>query len=126
MRTFKDILKHKFKKYNKLEIEFDKMNLDAASASALHIEQLKVMFRQKVKEFNAILNLDNETTVQTFGYNDALNWVNELYPKVNAVINIGNDIIHAVNIHNKLFPDERLDGLSEEELYVLRDLKCIE
>ena len=57
---------------------------------------------------------------------DALNWVNELYPKVNAVINVDNDIIHAVNIHNKLFPDERLEGLSEEELYVLRDLKCIE
>ena len=38
MRTFKDILKHKLKNYNKLELEFDKMNLDAASASALHIE----------------------------------------------------------------------------------------
>lgn len=83
MRTFKDILKHKLKNYNKLELEFDKMNLDAASASAsaLHIEQLKVMFRQKVKEFNAILNLDNETVIPTFGYYDALNWVNELYPK---------------------------------------------
>ena len=126
MRIFKDILKHKLKNYNKLELEYDKMNLDAASASALHIEPLKVMFRQKVKEFNAILNLDYETVIPTFSYYDALNWVNELYPKVNAVINVGNDIIHAVNIRNKLFPDERLEGLSEEELYILRNLQCIE
>ena len=102
MKTFKDILKYRFKTYDKSDIEIDKMNLDAATASTLHIEQLKAIFKNKLKDFNAILNLNNEQLTQTFSYYDALNWVNELYPKINAVINIGNDIVNAVNIHNKL------------------------
>ena len=125
MKTFKDILKYRFKTYDESDIEIDKMNLDAATASTLHIEQLKAIFKNKLKDFNAILNLNNEQLTQTFSYYDALNWVNELYPKINAVINIGNDIVNAVNIHNKLFPNERIEGLTEDELYVLRDLKCI-
>lgn len=118
MRTFKTILNNKLKNIDNLEL--DKINLDVASASIKHINVLKDIFRNHIKEFNDILTLKNINNIIDF--NEEI-YIQSLYSKINAIINTGDNLKHTINIHNKLFPDELVESLTGEELYILQDLK---
>lgn len=98
------------------------------AASRAKVECQKQAFRDKQSQLEDMLDLgatntqDIATHLKGF---DARKFVDELYPLAVAMATEARCIAIMVNVHNKLFPDSKVDGLDDDDLTILAGLDKI-
>lgn len=98
-------------------------NVEAVSRQK--VEALKQEFRNMQSKLDDILDIGatNTQDIATHlkGFN-ATSFVNDVYPLVTKMCVTAREVTIAVNLHNSLFPTNKVDELDKEDLQFLNSL----
>lgn len=117
LRNFKDIIGASAEALRETRVK-NKVR-DTAYASKSKIETAKQSFRalQSKIEDHMDLGITSTTDVASNLKNfEPTPWCDKLYEMTSNLALMAADLRIMVNVHNKLFPDERVEGLSNDDL----------
>ena len=117
LRNFKDIIGASAEALRETRVK-NKVR-DTAYASKSKIETAKQSFRalQSKIEDHMDLGITSTTDVASNLKNfEPTPWCDKLYEMTSNMALMAADLRIMVNVHNKLFPDERVEGLSNDDL----------
>ena len=102
---------------------------NAEAASRAMVEAQKQAFRDKQTKLADMLDLgatntqDIATHLKGF---DATKFVNELYPLAVQMAVDARTVTIMVNVHNSLFPEDKVTGLDKDDLVILSGIETLE
>lgn len=117
LRNFKDIIGASAEALRETRVK-NKVR-DTAYASKSKIETAKQNFRdlQSKIEDHMDLGITSTTDIASNLKNfEPGPWCDKMYEMVNELALMSAELRIMVNVHNQLFPDERVEGLSEDDL----------
>lgn len=123
LRNFKDIIGASAKALRETRVK-NKVR-DTAYASKSKIETAKQNFRdlQSKIEDHMDLGITSTTDIASNLKNfEPTPWCDKLYEMTIDLALMAADLRIMVNVHNKLFPDERVEGLSNDDLDFVNDV----
>lgn len=123
LRNFKDIIGASAEALRETRVK-NKVR-DTAYASKSKIESAKQNFRdlQSKIEDHMDLGITNTTDVASNLKNfEPTPWCDKLYEMTSDLALMAADLRIMVNVHNKLFPDEKVEGLSNDDLDFVNDV----
>ncbi len=123
LRNFKDIIGASAEALRETRVK-NKVR-DTAYASKSKIETAKQNFRdlQSKIEDHMDLGITSTTDIASNLKNfEPTPWCDKLYEMTNDLALMAADLRIMVNVHNKLFPDERVEGLSNDDLDFVNDV----
>lgn len=123
LRNFKDIIGASAEALRETRVK-NKVR-DTAYASKSKIETAKQNFRdlQSKIEDHMDLGITSTTDIASNLKNfEPTPWCDKLYEMTSDLALMAADLRIMVNVHNKLFPDERVEGLSNDDLDFVNDV----
>ena len=123
LRNFKDIIGASTEALRETRVK-NKVR-DTAYASKSKIETAKQNFRDlqsKIEDhmfLGIALTTDIASNLKNF---EPTPWCDKLYEMTSDLALMAADLRIMVNVHNKLFPDERVEGLSNDDLDFVNDV----
>lgn len=123
LRNFKDIIGASAEALRETRVK-NKVR-DTAYASKSKIETAKQSFRdlQSKIEDHMDLGITSTTDIASNLKNfEPTPWCDKLYEMTSNLALMAADLRIMVNVHNKLFPDERVEGLSNDDLDFVTDV----
>lgn len=123
LRNFKDIIGASAEALRETRVK-NKVR-DTAYASKSKIESSKQAFRdlQSKIEDHMDLGITSTTDIASNLKNfEPTPWCDQLYAMIGELALMAADLRIMVNVHNKLFPDEKVEGLSADDLEFVNDV----
>lgn len=123
LRNFKDIIGASAEALRETRVK-NKVR-DTAYASKSKIETAKQAFRDLQSKIEDHMDLgitsttDIASNLKSF---EPTPWCDKLYEMTNDLALMAADLRIMVNVHNKLFPDERVEGLTNDDLDFVNDV----
>ena len=117
LKNFKDIIGASAEALRETRVK-NKVR-DTAYASKSKIESVKQSFRDLQSKIEDHMDLGiTSTTDIASNLKDfkPSNWCDELYQMINNLALMAAKLKIMVNVHNQLFPDEKVEGLSTDDL----------
>lgn len=96
---------------------------NTSATSRAKVEEYKQQFRNLQSQLFEHTDLgQKETTQLTVEMKDPKTWVDELYKLALQMKVIAEKVKICVDVHNRLFPQNLVEGLDEEDLEMLKEI----